>query len=80
MLGHKLREARLAIGLNQGQFATLLGIDRNTVNRIERGRGAPRIATLAAWAQACGLSLDELVTCATAESAPGAVKSAGAST
>jgi transcriptional regulator with XRE-family HTH domain len=64
-IGERLRKARKAKGLTQGQVATALNIDRNTVNRIERGRSIPRADRLSAWASICGVSLGSLITDAT---------------
>jgi transcriptional regulator with XRE-family HTH domain len=60
-LGAQLADARKARGLTQDALARLVGIDRNTINRVERGRSRPSVATLAAWAGVLGVSLDALV-------------------
>ncbi len=70
MLGERLRAARVAAGLTQGQLATRLSVDRNTVNRAENDHNEPLATTIAAWATACGVSSDSLLG-VTTEPAPG---------
>ena len=61
MLAERLRAARVAAGLTQGQLAILLDVDRNTVNRAENGKNEPLATTIAAWAGACSVSVDSLL-------------------
>lgn len=44
--GHRLREERARLGLNQADFAALGGVSLNTQNRYETGAGAPDLAYL----------------------------------
>lgn len=61
-LGEKLRAARVAAGfLSQRDFAMHVGLSRETVSRIERGISKSYTPTLAVWAKACGVSLDDLL-------------------
>jgi repressor LexA len=61
MLNDRLRAARLLTGLTQAEFAHRIGVERNTVTRLEGGHGAPSADTLAAWARVCGVSTDSLL-------------------
>lgn len=61
-LGGRLRAARIAAGLgNASGFARLVGLQPNTIYRIEKGKVVPSVATLAAWARACSVSSDSLL-------------------
>jgi transcriptional regulator with XRE-family HTH domain len=42
----KLKKYRMAKGLNQTEFAKLLGIDRSYYNQIEHGKVTPSMALL----------------------------------
>lgn len=61
MLAERLRAAREAANLTQGQLAARIGVDRNTVNRAENSHTAPVASTIAKWARACGVSADSLL-------------------
>lgn len=60
LFGRRLREARLAAGMTQGQLGGLLGMDdQNTaaprVSRYETGKYEPSLETMAQIADALGL-------------------------
>ena len=40
-LGNRLREAREALGLTQGELAAAIGVSRKTVNTVENGVFVP---------------------------------------
>jgi transcriptional regulator with XRE-family HTH domain len=70
----RLRKAREVTGLDQGQFAELAGISRQTVSNYESGTREPRGLYLRAWAEASGVDLGWLETGtapAEAEAEPG---------
>jgi transcriptional regulator with XRE-family HTH domain len=46
---------RTALGLSQAELARLMGTTQSAVSDLENGRCAPRIETLARWAEALGL-------------------------
>lgn len=41
VLKNRLKEARVAAGLSQGQLAELVGVSRNTISSIETGQFSP---------------------------------------
>ena len=41
ILQNRLKEARSAAGLSQGQLAELVGVSRNTISSIETGQFSP---------------------------------------
>ena len=60
---HRLRIAREAAGLDQDQLADAIGISRNTVSNIEKGKlkTPPRKIVINAWALACGVPVSWLI-------------------
>lgn len=60
-LGNKIARLRKANGLNQFEFADRCGKMVNTISKIERGVGDPRLSTLLDIAEALNISLPELV-------------------
>ena len=60
-MGEKLKAARLAAGLTQGQLAERVGCHQKDISRWEAGTHEPRAPTLKKMAQALGCSMDELV-------------------
>ena len=58
MIRYRLREARIAAGLTQESAALLAGVERNTVNRYERGRRRPSLQVVVALAEVYGRPLD----------------------
>lgn len=57
-LGARLAEARRAAGLNQGELATAVGLDRTAVTRIERGERKLDSLELARMARALARPID----------------------
>lgn len=55
----RLEVARRHMGATQREFAELIGVSNNTVNRAERGYPVKR-STLLAWAMVTGVDLDWL--------------------
>lgn len=53
-----LRELRRAAGLTQAELAKLLGLDRTTITRAERGERRVDMALLTRWAEVCGSTVD----------------------
>ncbi|MET8774002.1 MULTISPECIES: helix-turn-helix transcriptional regulator [Nocardia] len=56
-IGHAIRTARRRHRLTQEQLAELAGTSTRTVREIEHGSGGTGIATVAAVANAVGLTL-----------------------
>jgi transcriptional regulator with XRE-family HTH domain len=60
MPGRMVHEARRRADLTQRQLAAKAGIPQETIARIERGRVAPRVATLDRLLEACGYGLESM--------------------
>lgn len=65
-LGQHIRDLRLATGRTQADVARLAGLSESTVGAVEAGRSNPSLPTIVALAQALGVSIDQIVTAATA--------------
>nr|WP_119590461.1 helix-turn-helix transcriptional regulator [Streptomyces scabiei] len=61
-LGVRLRDLRLDANYTQERFAELTGIDRRTLQRIERGESDPRFSQLLQIAATLHMDLAVLVT------------------
>lgn len=59
-LSDRLRKAREHADLKQTDLAELTGISRASIVNYESGKFIPRRPALAAWAMACGVSLEWL--------------------
>ena len=59
-LGQKIAIYRRRAGLTQAQLARKLGVAPETLNRLERGKALPSIATIEKVAGALGVELSEL--------------------
>lgn len=58
----RLRAARRGAGhKNASAFARAVGVQPNTVYRIEAAEVVPSVATLAEWSRVCGVSADRLL-------------------
>jgi transcriptional regulator with XRE-family HTH domain len=60
-LGDRIRVLRKGLPATQERFAELTGIDRRTLQRIERGTSDPRYSDLLLIARALEVSLSDLV-------------------
>lgn len=60
-IGDRIRAARRPAKLSQEGLAEKVGVDRQTINRIEMGHHAARIDTLLLIADALDVSLSDLV-------------------
>jgi len=58
----RLRKARDLTGLDQDEFAELIGVSRGTVSSYERGSDTHKRPYLLAWAMGSGVSYEWLVT------------------
>ena len=56
-----LVEARAAVGLTQGELASLLGLTQSEVSKFERGERGLDVLQLRAWVGAVGLPFLEFV-------------------
>jgi transcriptional regulator with XRE-family HTH domain len=60
-VGHRLRTARLSVGLTQKQLAQALGVESITVSRWERGATTPSIPRLHLIAELTQTTVSDLV-------------------
>jgi transcriptional regulator with XRE-family HTH domain len=60
-IGARIRDLRWDARLSQGELARRAGIAQNTLSLAELEKSTPSIATLAALANALGVTVDELV-------------------
>jgi DNA-binding NtrC family response regulator len=58
---HRLREARLALGLKQAEVATRCGMSTSQVSQIELRQSAPSVPTLLKLCKALNLTMSQLV-------------------
>jgi len=61
-VGQRMREARKARGLTTAEVAKAAGISQGNYSDMEGGRKSPSIRTLAALAEALGVSTDWILT------------------
>ncbi len=57
-----IRKYRIEQGLTQAELAKRLGVHRDTVSRVETGKRALELGEFFDWADALGVSADELFT------------------
>lgn len=57
LLGRRVREARIRVGLSRGGLARAVGLTNTVVLKIEKGILSPPVEFLAALARARGVSL-----------------------
>ncbi|MCR9217337.1 MAG: helix-turn-helix transcriptional regulator [bacterium] len=60
-VGRRIRAARYAAGLTQGQLAIAIHKHVNTIRNLERDAYSPTLETLDEIAKACGISRLELI-------------------
>ena len=60
-IGAEVRKHRLAVGLNRGKLAALVGVSDSTLAKIEDGQQAPSVFVLQKIAFEFDVSLDTLV-------------------
>jgi DNA-binding NtrC family response regulator len=58
---HRLREARLALGLKQAEVAARCGLSTSQVSQIELRQSSPSVTTLLRLCKALNLTMTELV-------------------
>ena len=52
LLGARMKQIRLSIGVTQQQLADRIGSHRSIIARTERGRHVQKLTTVLSWAQA----------------------------
>lgn len=60
MVNSKVRELRQAAGLSQGALGAAVGVSRQTINAVERGRYDPSLTLAARLARFFGHSIEEV--------------------
>lgn len=60
--GQRLKELRLARGLNQEDLAAQAGVDRTYISQAERGVRNPTLGTMTKLAKALDVDVTELLT------------------
>lgn len=60
-LGQRIRELRLAQGMNQDEFAAAAGIHRTHPGKLENAQIDPQLSTLVKVAAALGVGVEELL-------------------
>lgn len=60
-MGEKLKAARKAAGLTQGQLAEKVGVQQRDISRWENCQREPGVLIVKKMAQALGCSMDDLV-------------------
>ena len=61
-MGIRIREARKALGIKQGEFARMLGVTSGAVSQWEKGRTLPNVDKLKRIAEVLNTTVDELLT------------------
>ncbi|MFR6473024.1 MAG: helix-turn-helix transcriptional regulator [Turicibacter sanguinis] len=57
---NRLEELRKARGINQEELATILGVSRQTISSLEKGRYNPSIVLAFKIARYFGLTIEEI--------------------
>ena len=60
MLETKIRELRLARGMDQSQLAALVGVRRETIGRLEKGQCNPSLKLAVDIAKVFALPVEEI--------------------
>lgn len=60
IIGEKIIETRLSLGVSQSELARLCGKDRQTIEKLEKGKVNPTIFTLFEIAQALSIKVSTL--------------------
>lgn len=61
-VGKRLAEYRKKAGLSQAQLGEMLGLEKESVSRIESGKIAPSLSRLAMFCESLNVSFEELLT------------------
>jgi transcriptional regulator with XRE-family HTH domain len=61
VIGGRIRDARLRANLTQMRLAERIGVDHRTVHRWEYATSVPNLSNLLLLADACGVSIVDLV-------------------
>lgn len=61
IFGERLRQARLAMGMSQGEFGNVLMLSITTVSGLERGANVPNVLTVMHIAKLLNVTTDWLL-------------------
>lgn len=61
LLGRNIKRARNAAGWTQEELMSRAGVEQDYVSKLERGQKNPQLSTLLKFANALGMSVDELL-------------------
>lgn len=59
-LYNKLKDYRVALGVNQQQMGMLVGVSRQTISQIERGDYSPSVTLALKIAKVCGVTVEDI--------------------
>lgn len=80
-LGDRLRKAREAAGLSQGDLSTAIDVSRRAISNYELGNYQPKRPVILSWAMCCGVDVAWLrdgITPANSPDDPTALTASGA--
>lgn len=60
MLKNRLKERRVALGVNQQELGRLAGVSRQTISLIERGDYSPSVTLALTLARICGVTVEDI--------------------
>ena len=60
MLKNRLKERRVALGVNQQELGRLAGVSRQTISLIERGDYSPSVTLALTLAKICGVTVEDI--------------------
>ncbi len=60
MLKNRLKERRVALGVNQQELGRLAGVSRQTISLIERGDYSPSVTLALTLAKIFGMAVEDI--------------------
>ncbi len=60
MLKNRLKERRVALGVNQQELGRLAGVSRQTISLIERGDYSPSVTLALTLAKIFGIAVEDI--------------------
>ena len=60
MLKNRLKERRVALGVNQQELGRLAGVSRQSISLIERGDYSPSVTLALTLARICGVTVEDI--------------------
>ena len=62
MISNRMKEHRARLGLNQEELARLVGVQRETISNLEKGRYNPSLVLAWNIAKVFGVAIEEVFT------------------